>query len=204
VIDPAGGDDAGHLATRLARGLRLVVLDADGVLTDGGIYVADGVGGEPFQLRRFHVRDGLGLHLLRTAGIEPVIVSGRSSPAVRERAAELGIGEVHQVDATEKVEVVEGLLQARGLQWREIGCLADDLPDLALMERVGLPAAVADAADEVRRAARWCSTRPGGQGAVREFAEALLRARGEWEDRVEEYVSRGRRPEGRRPGDGPG
>lgn len=188
--------DAQELFRRVARRIRLLVLDADGVLTDGGIYVADGVGGEPFQLRRFHVRDGVAIHLLRAAGVEPVIVSGRASAAVRERALELGIEEVHQVLPWEKVAVVRGLADGRGLRWNEIACLADDLPDLALLERVGLPASVADAAPEVRSAALWCSTRRGGDAAVREFAEALLRARGEWEERVAAYVERGRGREG--------
>ncbi|HKK08821.1 MAG TPA: hypothetical protein VKA44_08055 [Gemmatimonadota bacterium] len=175
-----------------ASRIRLVVLDADGVLTDGGIYVADGVDGEPFQLRRFHVRDGVGLHLLRRAGVEPVVVSGRSSPAVRARAAELGIEEVRQVSPWEKVGVVGGMLERRGLAWTEAACLADDLPDLAVLERVGLPAAVADAVPEVRARAAWCGELPGGAGAVREFVEALLRARGAWDGQVEAYVRRAR------------
>ena len=175
-----------------AARIRLVVLDADGVLTDGGIYVADGVDGEPFQLRRFHVRDGVGLHLLRRAGVEPVVVSGRSSPAVRARAAELEIEEVHQVSPWEKVEVVGTMLERRGLAWSEAACLADDLPDLAVLERVGLPAAVADAVPEVKARAAWRGELPGGAGAVREFAEALLRARGAWDEQVEAYLRRAR------------
>lgn len=180
-----------------AEQVRLLVLDADGVLTDGGIYVADGVNGEPFQLRRFHVRDGVGIHLLRAGGIEAVVVSGRSSRAVRERALELGIDEVHQVSPWAKVDVVGRLLEDRGLAWSEAACLGDDLPDLPLMERVGLPAAVADAAAEVRERAAWCGELPGGLGAVREFAEALLRARGEWAERVKAYLDRAR-PDGER------
>jgi 3-deoxy-D-manno-octulosonate 8-phosphate phosphatase (KDO 8-P phosphatase) len=184
--------DTPALSGAIARRIRFLVLDADGVLTDGGIYVADGVGGEPFQLRRFHVRDGVALYLLRESGIEVAVVSGRSSPAVLERARELEIDEVHQVGPWEKVAVVGELLERRGLGWGEVACLADDLADLALLERVALPAAVADAAAEVRGAALWCSSRPGGQGAVREFGEALLRARGEWEERVAAYVARAR------------
>lgn len=171
-----------------ASRIRLLVLDADGVLTDGGIYVADGVGGEPFQFRRFHVRDGLAIHLLRRGGIEPVIVSGRDSPALRERARELEIEEVHQVDPREKVPVVEGLLQDRGLTWDQAACLADDLADAAVLERVALPAAVADAVPEVRARAAWTGEVPGGRGAVREFVEALLRARGQWDGLVEDFV----------------
>lgn len=186
----------GAIDRAVATAIRFLVLDADGVLTDGGIYIADGVDGEPFGLRRFHVRDGVGIHLLRAAGIEAVIVSGRSSPAVRARAVELGIEEVHQVSPWDKAAVVEGLLEARGMDWSEAACLADDLPDLAVLERVALPAAVADAAPEVRERATWRSGLPGGRGAVREFAEALLRARGAWEERVAHYLRRAR------PGDG--
>lgn len=175
-----------------ARRIRLLVLDADGVLTDGGIYVADGIDGEPFQLRRFHVRDGMAVHFLREAGIEPVIVSGRGSPALRERARELEIDEVHQVPPHRKVPVVEGMLAERGLTWSEVASLADDLADAAVMERAALPAAVADAVEEVRDRAAWVAETPGGHGAVREFTEALLRARGEWDDLAEAYVARGR------------
>ena len=186
----------GAIEPGVAGAIRLVVLDADGVLTDGGIYVADGVDGRPFQLRRFHVRDGLGVVMLRRAGIEPVVVSGRDSPAVRARADELRIDEVHQVSPDRKVEVVERLLQERGLGWGEAACLADDLADAALLERVGLPAAVADAVPEVRERADWIATRRGGDAAVREFVEALLGARGQWDGLVEDYLDAGRRPEG--------
>ena len=180
----------------LASRIRLVVLDADGVLTDGGIYVADGVGGDPFQFRRFHVRDGLAIFLLRRGGIEPVIVSGRDSPALRERARELEIEEVHQVDPRGKVPVVEGILEARGHAWDEAACLADDLADAAVLERVALPAAVADAVPEIRARAAWTGEVPGGRGAVREFVEALLRARGQWDEIVESFVARARGGEG--------
>lgn len=177
MIDPA-----------VASRVRLLVLDADGVLTDGGIYVVDGADGDPYQFRRFHVRDGLAIHLLRRGGIEPVIVSGRDSPALRERARELEIEEVHQVTPWEKVPVVQGLLEARGHGWDEAACLADDLADAAVLERVALPAAVADAVPEIRARAAWTGEKPGGSGAVREFVEALLQARGQWEELVEDFV----------------
>lgn len=181
----------------VAERVRLLVLDADGVLTDGGIYVADGVEGRAYQLRRFHVRDGMAVHLLREAGVEPVVVSGRESPAVRERARELRIAEVRQVSPYEKVPVVGGMLEERGLGWEAAACLADDLADAALLERVALPAAVADAVSEVRERADWVGEQPGGSGAVREFVEALLRARGDWDQLVEGFLQRCG-------GDGPG
>lgn len=180
----------------VAMGIRLVVLDADGVLTDGGIYVLDGVDGRPFQLRRFHVRDGLAVKMLERAGIETAIVSGRDSPALRERARELGIEEVHQVSPAEKVPTVEAMLRSRGLDWSAVACLADDLADLGLLRRVGLPAAVADGVREVRAEAAWISRRPGGDAAVREFVETLLETRGQWDDVVRDYVGSAQPDEG--------
>ena len=176
----------------VAEQIGLVVLDADGVLTDGGIYVVDGLGGRPYQLRRFHVRDGMGVFLLRQAGVEPVVVSGRDSPAVRERARELQIREVHQVAPWEKVPVVERILGNRGLGWENAACLADDLADVAVLEEAALPACVADAVPEVRERSAWIGERDGGTGAVREFVEALLRARGDWDQVVERYLGRAR------------
>ena len=170
-----------------ARAVQLVVLDVDGVLTDAGIYWTDGLGGDPVGLRRFHVRDGLGIHMLHREGIEVVLVSGKESEAVRRRAREIGIDEVHQVDHRRKLVVVQTLLDRRDLDWSQAACLADDLADLGLMRQVGLPATVADGAGEIRDAAVWTSTHAGGHGAVREFCEALLRARGSWADLVEEY-----------------
>ena len=178
------------LDPELARRIGLVVLDADGVLTDGGITFIDNPEGSPYGLRRFHVQDGIGVYMLREAGVELAVVSGKESGAVRARAAELGIEEVHQVPPWEKVPTVARLLDRFGLEWTEAACLADDLADLALLERVGLPAAVANAVPEVRTAARWTGSVPGGRGAVREFAEAILRARGEWSRLVDAYVAR--------------
>lgn len=188
------GDGGGtpSIAPAVARRIRLLVLDADGVLTDGGLFVGTR-GGERFELRRFHVQDGLAVHLLRAAGVVVAIVSGKDSEAVRIRAEELGIHEVHQVGAFEKLPVVAELLERLELEWDETAFLSDDLADLAVLERVGLPAAVANAAAEVRAAARWQGRVPGGSGAVREFAEALLHARGEWEGLVRAYLADCRR-----------
>lgn len=171
-----------------ARRVRLVVFDVDGVMTDGGIYWSDAIDGKPRGIRRFDVRDGLGVHMLHRAEIEMALVSGKESEAVRARARELDIAEVHQVPPGRKVEVVQELLDRRGLEWSAAACLGDDLPDLGVLRRVGLPAAVADAADEVAEEAAWRSRASGGEGAVREFAEALLRARGEWDPLLEEYA----------------
>lgn len=176
-----------RIESELAARIRVVILDADGVLTDGGIYVADGER-TPYGLRRFHVHDGVGILMLRKAGIEVAVVSGKLSRAVRARAADLGIEEVHQVDPGDKLPTVERVLEAAGARWEETAYLADDIADLAVLRQVGLPAAVPNAVPEIRAEAAWVGRTPGGSGAVREFAEALLRTRGEWSRQVEAYV----------------
>ncbi len=175
------------IPAELASRIRVVILDADGVLTNGGIYVADGEG-SPFEARKFHVRDGVGLMMLQRAGLQVAIVSGKVSPAVRARAADLGIEEIHQVDPFDKLPVVESILQRAGAGWDQAAFIGDDLADLAVLKTVALPAAVPDAASEVISEARWVSSVAGGEGAVREFAEALLTARGEWSGLVKAYV----------------
>ncbi len=174
----------GEIATQI----QLIVFDADGVLTDCGIFVGEDADGRTIELQRFDVQDGVAIAMLRRAGFKLAVVSSRQSAAVRARAKELGIQEVHQVDPFVKVAVVEELAHREDLDWSRVACLGDDLTDLALMEKVALPAAVANAVREVRRAAMWQGTVMGGRGAVREFAEALLAARGEWDRRVEEYL----------------
>lgn len=171
----------------LARRIRVVILDADGVLTDGGIYVADGED-RPFEARRFHVHDGVGILMMRRAGLTVAVVSGKLSRAVRERAAGLGLEEVHQVDPHDKLPTVEALLKRVGAAWDETAFVADDLADLAVLHEVGLPVAVSNAAAEVRAVAAWTTATAGGAGAVREFAEVLLDARAEWTPLVEAYV----------------
>ncbi|MEZ4414695.1 MAG: HAD family hydrolase [Gemmatimonadota bacterium] len=175
------------VASERAARVQLVVFDVDGVLTDGAIYVGMGQDNKPVELKRFDILDGLGITLLIAAGIEVALVSGRDSNATRLRAAELGVAEVHHVDGARKVPVIEELLRRRGLEWEHVAFLGDDLPDLPALRRVGLPAAVRDASPEVQALALWTGTRPGGRGAAREFAEALLRARGVWSAVVEEY-----------------
>lgn len=185
--EPGGAIDA---AT--ARAVRLVTLDVDGVLTDGSFELRAGEGGESVETRRFSVLDGLGIHLMQQAGLAIAFVSGRTSSAVAARAHELGVTEVHLGNPDGKVSAVEGILRRNGWEWRQVAHLGDDLADVALLERVGLPAAVANAEPEVAALAAWRGRVPGGQGAVREFARALLEARGEWSEQVSRYVERGR------------
>ena len=170
-----------------ARRIRMVVLDVDGVMTDGGVYMGATASGESVELKRFDVRDGLGIRLMAQAGLHLAIVSGRVSEATRLRAAELGVAEVHQDGGARKTPVIARLMEARGIRWEEVALLGDDLADLPALRRVGLPATVANGVPEVREVAVWQGKREGGGGAVREFAEALLRARNQWTSLVDEY-----------------
>lgn len=173
----------------LARRIRLVILDVDGVMTDGGVYLGALGDGPPLEFKRFEITDGLGIGMLQRAGIEVAILTGRLSEAVRLRAAELGIAEVAQDADGRKLPAADELLRRKAASWSEVACLSDDLADLPILRRAALPIAVANAVPEVRAAARWHTERPGGRGAVREFAEALLKARGEWPRLVEQYLS---------------
>ncbi len=172
----------------IAEAIRLVILDVDGVMTDGGIYLGATESGEAVEMKRFEITDGLGIRLLREGGIEVAIITGRESGAVRLRAEELGIRECHQDRSARKLPITSKLLDKLGLDWSQVAFIGDDLPDLPVMRRVGLPAAVANATPDVKAVARWTAKRSGGFGAIREFAEALLRARGEWNGRVDAYL----------------
>ena len=178
---------AGDIDPQVAGRIRLVVLDVDGVLTDGGVYVGARTGQDAIELKRFDVQDGLGVKMLRWAGIEVTIVSGRVSEATALRAAELGVDECHQDPGAKKLPVVRKLLDDRGLAWEEAAMVGDDLADLPVLELVALPVAVSNAAPEVLAVSHWTTEAPGGRGAVREFARALLTARGEWDGLVREY-----------------
>ena len=165
-------------ARRAAR-IELLLLDVDGVLTDGGIYYTD----SGIELKRFHVRDGSGLKYWRLAGKRAAIVSGRKSAAVDVRAAELGITPVLQGYA-EKLPAFETVLAQTGLKAEQVCGVGDDLPDLPVLRRCGLAVAVADAAAEVRAAADHVTAVPGGHGAVREAIEWLLKLQGKWSSLV--------------------
>lgn len=176
------------MPAELARAVKLVVLDVDGVMTDGGIYYGVSSSGDTVELKRFEITDGLGVNLMQRAGIEVAIVTGRRSEVVAMRARELEIEEVHQDPAAEKLPIVSDILRRKNIDWGAVAFLSDDLADMPVLTRVALPVAVANAVPEVHSVARWRTARPGGAGAVREFAEALLKARGEWTEVVEEYL----------------
>jgi 3-deoxy-D-manno-octulosonate 8-phosphate phosphatase (KDO 8-P phosphatase) len=177
-----------------ARRVRLLGLDVDGVLTDNGVYIGP-VGGARVELKRFDIQDGLGLILLRTAGLPVVWLSGRSSEATALRATELRVDELLQVPGPRKLAAFDECLMRRGISWEEVAFMGDDLADLPVLRRVGLPIAVANAVADVKAVAAYVTRASGGHGAVREVIELLLRARGEWPDILERYFAQGERKE---------
>jgi 3-deoxy-D-manno-octulosonate 8-phosphate phosphatase (KDO 8-P phosphatase) len=179
------------VAPAKARRVRLLGLDVDGVLTDNGVYIGP-VAGERVELKRFDIQDGLGLILLRTANIPVVWVSGRSSEATALRAAELRVTELLQVPGPRKAAAFQEVLERHGIEWDEVAFVGDDLADLPILRRVGLPIAVANAVTEVKQIAAYITRAQGGHGAVREVVETLLRARGEWPEILERYFSGGK------------
>lgn len=171
-----------------ATRVRLLGLDVDGVLTDNGVYLGP-VAGARVELKRFDIQDGLGLILLKTANLPVVWVSGRASEATALRAAELRVDELLQVPGPRKAAAFEQVLQRHGIGWDEAAFVGDDLADLPILRRVGLPIAVANAVVEVKQVAAFVTHAAGGHGAVREVVEALLRARGEWSEILERYFA---------------
>jgi 3-deoxy-D-manno-octulosonate 8-phosphate phosphatase (KDO 8-P phosphatase) len=176
------------LSTAAARRVRLIGLDVDGVLTDNGIFVGP-VGGERVELKRFDIQDGLGLILLRLAGLPVVWLSGRNSEATKLRASELRVEELLQVPGPRKAAAFAEVLTRRGIQWDEAAFVGDDLADLPVLRKVGLPIAVANAVPEVKTIAAHVTRAAGGHGAVREVVEAILRARGDWSEILARYFT---------------
>jgi len=155
-----------------ARRIRLLVLDVDGVLTDGRLYFT--TGGE--ELKAFHVRDGAGIVAVQRAGVTVAIISGRDSAAVTRRAGELGIRHVYQ-GAGDKGATFDQLLAELGVAAAETACVGDDTPDAPMLGRAGLAIAVADAHPALLASAHWVTKSKGGRGAVREVCDLLLSAR---------------------------
>ena len=176
-------DERDEVESRAAR-VRLLLLDCDGVLTDGRITPVEG--GE--ELKSFHTRDGHGLVMLHRAGLRSGIISGRRSRLVESRAADLGIEYVRQ-GVHDKVEAFESLLSDAGVEPAHSAYVGDDVLDIPLMRRCGLAVAVADAAEETRAAAHYVTRLPGGFGAVREVCELILKAQGKWEELMKRYLA---------------
>jgi 3-deoxy-D-manno-octulosonate 8-phosphate phosphatase (KDO 8-P phosphatase) len=170
--------------SELAKPIRLILSDVDGVLTDGLITI-DNTGVES---KSFYVRDGHAIKLWRKAGFEFGLLTARNSQVVKLRAAELGIPYVRQGFA-DKLPAAKEMIQAAGFSMSEVCYIGDDLPDLSVMYEVGLSATVADGAAEVKQAAHWVMHSPGGRGAVRELIERLLKAKSRWEDFIPNRMS---------------
>lgn len=176
MIDPA-----------VAARIKLLALDVDGVLTNNAIYLGL-VKGQRIEFKQFDIQDGLAMGLARRMGLVLAWVSGRYSDATTLRATELRIDEVIQDKGARKVPAMTEMLLRRGLGWEEVAFLGDDLADVPVLRRVGLPMAVANAVDEVKGLVSYTTRATGGSGAVREAIEALLRAQGRWEDAVRTYL----------------
>ena len=167
-----------------ASRVRLLILDIDGVLTDGSLYFD--AKGE--TLKVFNVQDGHGIKMAQRGGIEVALVSGRRSDAAFHRARELSINRFYE-GVRDKVAILEELLAALNLTAPEVAAVGDDLVDLPLFHRVGLGVAVADAVPEAKAAAHWVTARPGGKGAVREVCDLILKARGQWQEIVRPWLT---------------
>jgi 3-deoxy-D-manno-octulosonate 8-phosphate phosphatase (KDO 8-P phosphatase) len=175
-------DEIAEVERRAAR-VRLLLLDCDGVLTDGRIQLLES--GD--EQKNFHTRDGHGLVLLHRAGLRSGIISGRTSSVVERRARELGIAYVRQ-GTWDKIKDFELLLTEARVEERELAFVGDDVTDIPLMRRSGLAIAVADAVAETRAAAHYVTHLPGGGGAVREVCELILKAQGRWEELMRRYT----------------
>jgi 3-deoxy-D-manno-octulosonate 8-phosphate phosphatase (KDO 8-P phosphatase) len=166
-----------------AKKIRMMVMDVDGVLTDGSILFASG----RQEIKAFFVHDGLGLRLAQRAGIVTALISARESEMVTRRAAELQVSEVHQ-RIEQKIPVWDNLLKKYQLLPEQVAMIGDDLTDLPLLLRAGLSIAVTNAVEEVKARVDHVTSLPGGRGAVREAVELILRAQGRYEEELKRYL----------------
>lgn len=169
-------------AKERAKGVQLLLLDVDGVLTDGRILMDD----RGVESRIFDEKDGHGLKMLMRAGIQVMLLSGRGSEATRLRAKELGISRVYQ-NVHDKAEVFEQILAENGLEDHHVGYMGDDLVDLPVLKRAGFSAIVADAVEDLEPYADYRAAKRGGRGAVREVVEFILKAQDRWEEATARY-----------------
>lgn len=174
--------DQSEIQERAAR-IKLLLMDCDGVLTDGRIWILEN--GE--DQKAFHTRDGLGIDLLHRAGLKSGIISGRMSSALERRAQSLNVSYLWQGRDDKRQAFADTLAQAQVIK-DEIAYMGDDLTDLPLMGQAGLAIAVADAVEEVKTRAHYVTKADGGNGAVREVVELILKAQGRWDDLVKSYL----------------
>jgi len=175
---------ARHISQLLARlrRVKLFLCDVDGVLTDGTVWMGNGV-----ETKRFNIRDGLGLKILRRYGIKVGWVSRRPSNATRQRAEDLEVDFLMQGDGG-KGAFVESILEQAGLNWSDVCYVGDDIVDLGVMKRAAVAVAVADGVAEAKAAADYVTKAAGGHGAVREMVELILKAQNKWGRAVAEYA----------------
>lgn len=166
-----------------ASHIKLLLMDCDGVLTDGRLWLTD----DGDEQKTFNTHDGLGLSLLHRAGLKSGIISGRNSKAVARRAGELGVEFVRQGDP-DKIAAFEEVMKLAGVTEAEVAYVGDDLPDIPLMQRSELAVAVADAVAETRSVAHYVTRAKGGRGAVREVIEMILKSQGRWQELVGSYL----------------
>jgi 3-deoxy-D-manno-octulosonate 8-phosphate phosphatase (KDO 8-P phosphatase) len=171
--------EASRTLAERCRAIRLLVLDVDGVLTAGGVEYSD----DGTESKTFHVRDGTGLKLWQRAGKRLAWISGRASPAVARRAAELGVESVIE-GVADKLAALGQVLGTTGIREEEVCCVGDDLADLPLFHHCGMAVAAADACVEIRNSAHFITQAAGGRGAVREVIALILRCQGEWQKLV--------------------
>ncbi len=155
--------------------IELLLLDVDGVLTDGRIIYDD----QGRQIKEFNAKDGLGIRLLMDFGIQVGIITGRTSDALLHRCHDLGISLLYQ-DVRDKVTALNAVLEITGISYEHTAFMGDDLPDIPVMKRVGIPIAVSDAHEDVKLTARLVTKKKGGHGAVREISDGILKAKGLW------------------------
>lgn len=170
---------------RRASRIRLLLMDVDGTLTDGHVWLLSQPDGGALELKSFNSQDGLGLSLAARAKLRTGVISGRESAAMRRRAKESRIEFVYEACPV-KILAYEELLHKTGVSDEEVAYVGDDLPDLPVMRRVGLAVAVSNAVPEVLRAAHYVTGRCGGDGAIREIIEIILKAQGKWESLIDQ------------------
>ena len=168
---------------RRAARIRVLLMDVDGTLTDGHVLLLSQPDGSALEIKSFGAQDGLGLTLAATAGIRTGVITGRESAAMRRRAKEARIEFVYEACPV-KIPVYEEILKITGASDDEVAYVGDDLPDLPVMRRVGLAVAVGNAVAEVKSAAHFVTSRNGGDGAVREVVELILKSQGKWESLI--------------------
>jgi 3-deoxy-D-manno-octulosonate 8-phosphate phosphatase (KDO 8-P phosphatase) len=170
---------------RAAR-VRLLLMDVDGVMTDGTYWqMPDGQGGLA-EIKAFDSQDGIALQWLRRVGIQAGLISGRNSGATAERAKSAGFAYIYQ-GHTEKIPILDEILEKSKLSAEQVGYVGDDFTDVVVMHRVGFAVAVANAKDEVKGHAHWVTINPGGHGAVRDVVELMLKAQGRWDEILRHY-----------------